>query len=223
MHRLVVTNQAGAIEAIARGIDRALGSGLRVLWLLSGGSNIVIQLEALQRLQNATQERLRISMIDERFVPLTDPDSNWKQLLDAGLTDEKATLEPPITQFDDLTAAAADYAKRLTAMTNESDVVIGQFGLGSDGHVAGILPHSPGVHEQQHMVIGYQGADFPRITITPAYLPRLTLALGVAMGEAKRPILERMPTDIPADEQPAQLLLLALELIMYTDQPVHWT
>jgi 6-phosphogluconolactonase/glucosamine-6-phosphate isomerase/deaminase len=43
------------------------------------------------------------------------------------------------------------------------------------------------------------------------------------MGESKKPILERIPTDISADEQPAQLLLLAPELIMYTDQKVEWS
>jgi 6-phosphogluconolactonase/glucosamine-6-phosphate isomerase/deaminase len=224
MHKLVVTNVEGATRAIARGLDRALASKLKVLWLFSGGSNIAIEIDVLRLLEHATPQNLVVSMIDERFVPLDSPNSNWHALVDAGLNGQKATLEPPILDWNlNLHDAAADWAKRLKKVMGEADAVVGQLGIGPDGHTAGILPHTAGTHEEEKLVIGYKGHDFERLTVTPAVLRDLDLAVAVAMGEAKKPILERMPTDIAATEQPAQLLLLAKELIVYTDQEVRWT
>lgn len=223
MHTLVVTNQEGATQAIARGIDRALSSNLKVLWLLSGGSNIGIELEVLTQLAHATPQNLTISLIDERLVPLGHKDSNWSQLRDGGLDDAKATLLPPVIEPGlALDAAAADFSKRLEIATNQANVVIAQFGIGPDGHTAGILPHTPGVHEQTLDVIGYKAKDFKRLTATPAFFKKISLAIVVAMGESKKPVLERMSTTISAEEQPAQLLLGTNELIIYTDQQVTW-
>lgn len=223
MNRLVSTNRDEIIQAIARGMDRALENKLKVLWLLSGGSNISIELEVMQQLTHAMSQNLRVSMIDDRFVPLDNPDSNWGQLTRRGLSSKRATLVPPIIDFNlTLDEAATDFAKRLSEATDWADVVIGQFGIGADGHTAGILPGSSGVHEEEKLAIGYEGPDFRRITITPAYFAKIDLAIGVALGKNKTEVIRRMPTDISADEQPAQLLLKTKELIIYTDQPVMW-
>jgi 6-phosphogluconolactonase len=224
MHRLVVTNVEDATRAIARGLDRALQSNLKVLWLLSGGSNISVEMDVLAQLKHATRHNLTISMIDERFVPIDSPNSNWHALLDAGLTGEKARLEPPIINWElGLRSAATDWAERLQKVLGEADVVIGQFGIGADGHTAGILPHTKGVHEVEQLVVGYKGKDFERLTTTSSLFARLDLAAVVAMGTSKKPVLERMQGDISAEDQPAQLLLQAKELIVYTDQEVRWT
>lgn len=223
MHRLVVTNVEDATRAIARGLDRALSSNLKVLWLLSGGSNISIEINVLAQLKHATRHNLTISMIDERYVPIDSPNSNWHALLDAGLTGEKARLEPPIINWElSLHDAAADWATRLQKVLGEVDVTIGQFGIGADGHTAGILPHTKGVDEDGQLVVGYKGKDFERLTTTPVLFDKLDLATAVAMGESKKPVLERMQGDISAEDQPAQLLLGAKELIVYTDQEVRW-
>lgn len=218
-----MTNRDGAARAIAHGLDSALRRKLKVLWLLSGGSNIAIELEVLGQLKHADRHNLTISLIDERFVPLDSPNSNWHALLDGGLNGERARLEPPIIDWDlSLFDAAQDWEKRLEERMDEADLVVGQFGVGKDGHTAGILPHTVGVEEQTKLVIGYEGHDFERLTTTPALMKRLGLAIGVAMGAGKKPILERMATDVLPAEQPAQLLLLAPELIMYTDQELEW-
>jgi len=223
MNRLVSTNRDEIIQAIARGMDRALENKLKVLWLLSGGSNIAIELEVMGRLTHAMSQNLRVSMIDDRFVPLDSPDSNWGQLLKRGLSSKRATLVPPIVDFNlSLGEAAADFAKRLKETTDWADVVIGQFGIGADGHTAGILPGSSGVHEETKLVIGYKGPDYERITTTPAYFANIDLAIGVALGKNKTEVIKRIPTAVTADEQPAQLLLKTKEFIIYTDQPVTW-
>lgn len=221
MHKLVVTNTEEPTRAIARGIDRALGSGMKVLWLLSGGSNIGIELAVLGQLQHATAQNLVISLIDERHVALDSPDSNWHQLTSQGLNDHKARLVPPIIDTNlDLLAAAHDFGVRLGTEIAQADAAIGQFGIGADGHTAGILPRSMGVHEGHSLVIGYEGPDFQRITTTPALFRQLNLAIAVAMGQDKRDALQKLDSDASDDDVPARLLLQAKDLIVYTDQPV---
>lgn len=224
MHRLVVTNKEGAAGAIAHGLDSALKGKLKVLWLLSGGSNIALELQVLGMLKHANRHNLTISMIDERFVPLDSPHSNWHALLDGGLNGEVARLEPPIVDWGlSLHDAAHDWALRLGKRIDEADMVVGQFGIGADGHTAGILPHTEGVHEHEKLILGYKGGDYERLTTTPHLFKQLHLAIAVAVGKSKRVILERMPTGVSADDQPAQLLLAAPELIVYTDQEVEWS
>src|SRR5690242_14565861 len=215
MNRLVSTNRDEIIQAIARGMDRALESKLKVLWLLSGGSNIAIELEVIARLEHAMSQNLRVSMIDERFVPEASPDSNWGQLKQRGLSAKRATLVPPIVDFNvTLDEAADDFAKRLQESVEWADVVIGQFGIGADGHTAGILPGSAGVDEHTKTVIGYEGPDYKRLTTTPAFFDHIDLAICVALGKNKVPVIERMPSDISVADQPAQLLLKTKECII---------
>src|SRR6266496_2786589 len=146
--RVVVTNPEGATKAIASGLDRALANNMKVLWLVSGGSNIPIELDILGRLQHATAENLTITLADERFVDQDSPDSNWRQLLDDGLGRAPVTLLPVIKDHSlSLRGAAANFAKRLGDTLELADVVIGQFGIDEDGHTAGLLPHSPAVDE----------------------------------------------------------------------------
>lgn len=223
MHRLVVTNAEEAAKAIARGLDRALSSKLKVLWLLSGGSNIAVEAAVFGLLRHATVENLTISLADERFVPMDSPDSTWHALLEAGLNGQKARLEPPVVDWKaSLEDAAKDWARRLKKAIDDADIVVGQFGIGADGHTAGILPHTAGVNEDQALVIGYKGKDFERLTTTPAVFRRLDLATVVAMGQNKKLVLEQLMTDVSSAEQPAQLLLQAKALIVYTDQKVDW-
>ena len=224
MHRLVVTNVEDATKAIARGLDRALKSKLKVLWLLSGGSNVSVEAAVYKFLEHATPEKLTISLTDERFVPMDSPNNTWHALLDAGLNGQKARLEPPVVDWNlSLEKAAQDWEGRLKAAMDSADVVVGEFGVGADGHTAGILPHTPGVRENEALVLGYKGSDFERLTTTPAVFRKVDLAVVVAIGKAKKAVLKRMPTDISAEEQPAQLLLGAKELIVYTDQQVGWS
>src|SRR6266550_1081616 len=191
MDRVVVANQSQAAHTIAHGMERALASGMKVLWLLSGGSNVAVELETLSQLHSATPENLTIGLIDERYVPLDSPDGNWNKLLAAGLTGEKATLMPLLEGLP-LEETAVNYASKIVEASKDINVVIGQFGIGPDGHTAGILPRSPAVHEKKRLVVGYNGPDFQRITTTQAFFRQMDLAIAVALGPDKREPLQRL-------------------------------
>jgi 6-phosphogluconolactonase/glucosamine-6-phosphate isomerase/deaminase len=221
MHELIVTNREGATRAVVRGLDKTLESGLKVLWLLCGGSNVQLELDVFKALKHATRDKLVISLVDDRFVAMDSQNSNWHQLIDGGLNGERAQLEPPVVDWSlSIDDAAHDWAVRLQRRIDDADAVIALYGIGPDGHIAGIVPNGVAVAEREKLVVGYQGHDFPRITTTPLLIPQLDLAIAVVMGDVKKPVLERFQTDLEPAEQPAQLLKQAAELVVYTDQEV---
>ena len=188
-----------------------------------GGGNIAIELDVLGRLPHATPENLIITLADERFVAQDSPDSNWRQLLDGGLDKAPVTLLPVIENPSlSLRGAAANFAKRLGDTLDNVDVIVRQFGIGKDGHTAGILPHGPAVDEGEKLVVGYKSWDFSRITTTAALFRAADLAVLAAFGKQKHTPLQRLfAEEGDADETPARLLLGAKELIIYTDQDVQ--
>jgi 6-phosphogluconolactonase/glucosamine-6-phosphate isomerase/deaminase len=95
--------------------------------------------------------------------------------------------------------------------------VIGLFGIGSDGHTAGILPNSPAVTAAAEVAF-YQASDYPRITISPVFFSKIHTAIVYAMGSAKLQALENLKQDLPAVLEPAQLLKQIPDTWIYTDQ-----
>ncbi|HUC86995.1 MAG TPA: 6-phosphogluconolactonase, partial [Candidatus Saccharimonadales bacterium] len=160
--------------------------------------------------------RLTIMQIDERYGPVGHPDSNWQQLQAAGLKPGSAEPTIAILAGQPLAATVERYTAELAEQLRQADVRVGLLGLGADGHTAGILPHSPAVTETA-LVASYRGEDFERITITGAAMAQLDEAIVYAAGGAKWPQLERLQTDQPAPDQPAQLLKQASRLLIIND------
>jgi 6-phosphogluconolactonase/glucosamine-6-phosphate isomerase/deaminase len=105
-----------------------------------------------------------------------------------------------------------------TALANAS-VVIGQFGLGQDAHVAGILPDSPAATADEATVAGYEWTDYTRLTLTPAALTRIHAAYVLAYGDNKKTALERLRAHTETlSELPATLLYEIPEVYVYNDQ-----
>lgn len=206
-----------AADRIAHQISRALTGGGSVLWLLSGGSSIAVAVAAANQLHGSALNGLHIALADERFGRPGHPDSNWQQLLTAGFALPGAHYHPVLQPGLDLEACTAAYARQLGRLLNQAGFAIGLFGLGSDGHTAGILPGSPAVAAQAD-VAGYRGPDFWRITITPPVIARLDEAVLYAMGAQKAPALQQLRRTAGLEEQPAQALKRAGTLLVYNEQ-----
>jgi len=143
---------------------------------------------------------------DERFVPAEDPDRNDVQarrvLLDRLPVDPARVHPMPALgsaragpSGHDVHAAAASYADELARHAAvEShlpmphiDVLL--LGVGSDGHVASLFPHSPALYETR-TVAGVDGSPKPprqRITLTLPALQAADEVWLIAAGEAKAP------------------------------------
>ena len=57
-----------------------------------------------------------------------------------------------------------------------ADYKIGIFGVGVDGHTAGILPQSVAVNTEE-IIFGYETPEYDRITITPKTIASLDQAI----------------------------------------------
>jgi 6-phosphogluconolactonase/glucosamine-6-phosphate isomerase/deaminase len=209
--------QAGA-DVLAKRLEHELSDGKHVLWLLSGGSNIAIEVAVMNRLPLGLQPNLTI-MLDERYGPYGHKDSNMQQLQDAGFAPGKATVVPVLVpENESLEDTAERYqAAAETAFAN-ADIIIAQLGIGPDGHISGILPGSPAV-TATGLVAGYRTDQFERVTFTFDALKQATIAYAFAFGDSKLGQLEALrDKDVPLTEQPAQILKQISESYVYNNQ-----
>lgn len=207
-------------ELLAETLTSALQNHRQVIWLVPGGSNIPISIEAMRLLDDELTERLVIMQTDERYVPADDPDCNWKQLRDGGFDVKRATAYPvTLPETHSLEMAVSRYEETMRREFEAAECIIGQFGIGPDGHTAGIKPHSAATLTKS-LVSGYQAEDFTRITMTFPAIRRLDVVVTFAYGIEKRPVLERLVSDNPPplEDMPAGILQTVANSTLYNDQ-----
>src|SRR4051794_41807702 len=118
--------------------------------VLTGGSTPRLAYELAAMLE-PDWSRVELWWGDERCVPPDDERSNYglakKTLLDRLQAKPKRVHR--IRGEDEPPAAAAAYEQELIGTT--LDLLL--LGLGPDGHVASLFPHSPGLAETERLVI----------------------------------------------------------------------
>lgn len=218
MQYILSTDWKEGANQLAKRINQHLADDKKVLWLLSGGSNIAASVGIMSNISDNLSQKLTISLVDERYGEVGHDDSNWKQLIDAGFPAKQATLLPILQQglsFEDTTAS---FKEKITAALNSNNLVVAQIGIGDDGHIAGILPNSPAVNEAG-LVCGYQSQPFTRITLTFPALKSANTVFAFAFGDSKKPALLKLQQQkLPLSEQPAQILKDLPEVFLYNDQ-----
>lgn len=207
--------------ALLEVLTNSLQMSKKVLWLISGGSAIASEVNILKALQvsNLTKN-LTIMLMDERYGRLGHPDSNWQQLLNAGVDFSSSNSIPVLNNPQkSLQQTAADYAKQTVTQFAAADVIIGLFGIGPDGHTAGILPGSPATYDTAGLVVGYNTPQFDRVTMTRAVLAKIDIGYVFAFGDAKRPALLDLRAGTKTfSDLPAKLLQDLPNCYIYNDQ-----
>ena len=202
---------------LSRVISERLAASDRVIWLLPGGSAIQIAVKATDLLaESATNlEKLQVSLSDERYGPVGHSDSNWQQLVEAGLALPGARLQPVLKGLS-LPETTKAYDQSLANDFANADYRIGLLGIGEDGHIAGIKPGSPAIHTNA-MAVGYKWNDYIRLSMSAAAISRLDEVVVYAAGEAKRQVLEQLDQDVAIAIQPAQILKRVPRVSVYND------
>jgi len=206
-------------KIITNQINAALSNNKHVLWLIPGGSNILLASHIMQNIALEDSAKLTVMLSDERYVPVGHPDSNTKQLNDAGFKPKNATMVPVLLRGKSLAYTAKQYNEAAKVAFGAADICIAFLGMGADGHIAGIKPGSPATKLSSSWVVGYEAPDFVRITLTPLALSHAAQAYVVAKGAAKRQALITLETkNLPLTKQPAQLLKKIPSAIVFNNQ-----
>jgi 6-phosphogluconolactonase/glucosamine-6-phosphate isomerase/deaminase len=157
-------------------------------------------------------------LTDERYGPVGHPDSNARQLADIGFDPKHALFIPVLTGGTPNETVCA-YRVAAREQLAAKDVAIGQFGIGTDGHIAGILPGSSAAAEKHELAVGYQTPEFLRISLTAPAIRQLDMAYALVYGATKREALTRLHDhELPIEQQPAQILKAIPEAYVYNDQ-----
>ena len=233
---------APVCDALAQRIAGRLHDDMPVLFLVSGGSTAAIAVDTCNELASrfalhpeTLKRLLTVSLVDERFGCDGHPDSNWRLLLEKGLREVDMGTMPVLENSTGTDAALEIAASHFDAFLEEATgraaqgmlFIAGLLGIGADGHTAGILPESPpsllpvtDAHDDRRgpFAVGYRSELFTRITVTPAFFPYFDFAAVYAAGSTKWPVVMELKKEKPVREQPAQLLRLAKETLVFSDR-----
>jgi 6-phosphogluconolactonase len=210
---------AAAAEEVIRAATDAVAHRGRFTIALSGGSTpkSLFNLLATNARTVLPWDRMFFFWGDERHVPPTDPDSNYK------MAEETMLSKIPVAagnvfriaaENPDAAAAAESYEKILQKFFAlqpggfpRFDLIL--LGMGPDGHTASLFPGSAGLQEKSRLVIANWVDKFKthRLTFT---LPVLNAAACVAFlvsGTDKAPALHAvLESDAPGEQYPSKLV-----------------
>ena len=220
-------------EACAARLTDALSAALaetdRAVFAGSGGSTPT---PIYRRMAGTALDwsRVALTLIDERYVPESSPDSNAALLKRTLLTGPAAAarfvpLYHPAVTVD---RAAALAAHALAAEGGKLDAVL--LGMGEDGHICSMFPHSPTLKTLLSPALrptvlgvphGRAGAapSLERLTINLPYLMTARRVVLALTGTAKRAVFEREAAGDPAVQPIAALISANVPLdVLWTEK-----
>lgn len=216
IHPDTETLVTAAADRLAAAIAAAIAARGRALIALTGGGTGIALLASLGR-HPVDWTRVHLFWGDERYVAHDDPERNDKQARDALLGHvpiPDGNLHPmPAADGrfgTNLDSAAAAYQEVLAGYaengspTAEFDVHL--LGMGGEGHINSLFPHTPAVRERHRMVVGVEDSPKPpprRITLTLPAIRHSRQVWLVVSGTAKAEAVAAAiggadPDDIPA-------------------------
>ena len=188
---------------IAQRLHNAIHNHGSAVLCVSGGKSPVPLFTAL-RVHPLEWSKVTITLVDERCVPITQPESNAQLVKTHLLQDaaQAATFVPMVTETLDITDAPqqALWASAQLQANSPADVLV--LGMGADGHTASLFPDAPNLmqaldlHNKQ-VCVGITlahppaNAPYPRVTQTLAHLltaRHIVLPIG---GDDKRATLQK--------------------------------
>ncbi len=184
--------RAAALAITGHLNERIAASGRAVL-CLTGGSAGVKTAGALAD-ADIDWDRVTIYFGDERFVPAGDPERNDGQIDEAlldGLGGRPTVHRWPVRSEEnsDVDAAAAAFLSASSLPAGDDplfDVTV--LGMGPEGHIDSIFPHTPAVAESERLAVGVRNCPKPppeRLTFTLPAVRRSRHVIVVATGDGK--------------------------------------
>src|SRR5437588_12027489 len=202
-----------AAEEFIRAARTAIGGYGRFTVALAGGSTPkgVYSLLATNY-TNFAWNRVFLFFGDERHVPPTDPESNYRMASESLITKIAIPAENVFrvpAENSDASAAALDYENQLRRFFElrpgefpRFDLIL--LGLGPDGHTASLFPNTAALNETKLLVVANWVEKFKanRITFTYPVLNNAACVIFLVNGADKadmvRTVLEDGRADLPS-------------------------
>jgi len=183
------------IAATARTIAQRVEAGARSI-ALSGGSTPKPLYELLGRDVSLAQYPLIWVVVDERYVPFDDPQSNAGMImrtLFANGIPAGHTFLPFRTDVGDPHKTADRFEEEYRELgLGALDLVL--LGVGDDGHTASLFPGTEALQVEDRIAtaVYVPKVEMWRETLTRPTIRAATLRLVLAPGASKRPILQEV-------------------------------
>jgi 6-phosphogluconolactonase len=204
-------------ERLAEEIASVVDFRGRAMIVLTGGGTGIGMLSKLAETDRIDWSKVHLFWGDDRYVPEDDDERNYKQAREALLDriDIPAanvhTMPASDGEFgDDLDAAALAYEHVLAANAEPGEPTphfdVHLLGMGGEGHINSLFPHTPAVRETSRMVVGVSDSPKPpplRITLTLPAIQRSREVWLIVSGAAKADAVAAAvggadPVDVPA-------------------------
>ena len=202
------------IGAITSAID---ARGVAYVVLTGGGTGVKLLKHVGEHGGHIDWSKVHLFWGDDRYVPAADDDRNDKQAREALLDhiDIPAAnvhaMPASDGEFgDSIEEAAAAYADVLAANASDGapapDFDVHLLGMGGEGHVNSLFPHTSAVREQSRLVVGVTDSPKPpprRITLTLPAVQRSREVWLVVAGADKADAVAAAVGGADPDEVPA--------------------
>ncbi|NDF46019.1 MAG: 6-phosphogluconolactonase [Betaproteobacteria bacterium] len=190
-------------QDIAQRLHAAIQTRGKAVLGVSGGKSPIALFEAL-RVHDIDWSKVIITLVDERCVTNTHPDSNAHLVKQHLMQDaaHAASLVPMVNDTIDMSDATqqADWASMELQTVGPADVLV--LGMGADGHTASLFPEAPNLAQalDLHNTQGCVGitlahppanAPYPRVTQTLAHLLTAKHIVLPISSDDKRNTLQR--------------------------------
>jgi 6-phosphogluconolactonase len=184
----VIAKYADADALVAAAGERLVGAitgaiearGVAFVVLTGGGTGVKLLKHLGDHGEAIDWSKVHLFWGDERYVPADDDDRNDKQAREAlldGIDIPAANVHAMPSsdgEFgDDIDAAALAYEQVLAANADEGapapDFDVHLLGMGGEGHVNSLFPHTAATSESERLVVGVTDSPKPpprRITLT---------------------------------------------------------
>jgi 6-phosphogluconolactonase len=179
----------------------AIEKGGYIAVALSGGKTPI---NFYRKLANSKEilpwDETHIFLVDERFVPFDDNDSNYgmlKETLLKRIQIPQENIHPVPTERSTLEMSAKEYEEELRRFFKlpqgkfpEFDLIL--LGIGEDGHTASLFPGSPLLKDMIHLAVSVisDGTRHHRITLTLPVINNAKHVVFLVTGGKKAAILK---------------------------------
>ena len=225
MSDTVIEKYADADALVAAAGDRLVGAitgaidarGVAYVVLTGGGTGVKLLKHVGEHGAQIDWAKVHLFWGDDRYVPAADDERNDKQAREALLDhiDIPAAnvhaMPASDGEFgDDIDAAALAYQQVLAANADEGsptpDFDVHLLGMGGEGHVNSLFPHTAATRETERLVVGVIDSPKPppqRITLTLPAVTRSREVWLVVAGAEKSDAVAAAVGGAAADDVPA--------------------